>query len=389
MKVEFLKTILDIEKSEWDAINKDGYPFIKFDFLSGLEVNKCACPSTGWYPFHATIREKNSLIGVMPLYLKTNSQGEFIFDWAWADAYYRNGLDYYPKLISSIPFTPASGPRLITKDTACSRLVAEAVIKKIEDLSVESNFSRFHILLPNNKEIEVYKDLGLSIRTSNSYHWFNNDYIDFEGFLKDLTSRQRKNLKKEREKIISQEIYMERLVGEQISEADWKEFYNLYQITYLKRGMQGYLNLEFFLDISKKIPENIMMVVARDKKKNLIAGALNFFDKKNLYGRYWGAKEEYDSLHFETCYYQGIEFCINNKLLRFDPGVQGHHKIKRGFFPIETYSAHLIHDQRFRTAINNFLKEERTHIKSHNQESKELLPFKKEVMESIYSKKVV
>jgi len=389
LKVEFLRSISDIKKTEWDSLLKNEYPFLKYDFLSSLEINKCVAPEKGWHPFHAVIKENNELIGLMPLYLKTNSQGEFIFDWSWADAYYRNGLDYYPKIINSIPFTPASGPRILSIEPSRTSSIIEVVAKKIEDLSISSNFSSFHILLPDLKELKHYKDLGFSIRTSNSYHWFNNDYKVFEDFLDEMTSRQRKNLKKERKKILNQNIKTQRLIGNEIREEEWREFYKLYQTTYYRRGMEGYLNLDFFLDIAKKIPDKIMMVTARDTKNKLIAAALNFFDNKVLYGRYWGTNESYDSLHFEICYYQGIEFCIEQSLERFDPGVQGQHKIKRGFLPIETYSAHLIHDNRFKLAIDNFLEEEKQHIKSFNNECKELLPFKEENMQSIYSKKVV
>ena len=389
LKVEFLRSISDIKKSDWDSLQKNEYPFLKYDFLSCLEINKCVSPEKGWYPFHAVITENEALIGLMPIYLKTNSQGEFVFDWSWADAYYRNGLDYYPKIINSIPFTPAAGPRILCKEESQKGKIIEAVARKIQDLSLSSNFSSFHVLLPNLKELKHYMDLGFSIRTSNSYHWFNNDYESFEDFLNELTSRQRKNIRKEREKVSSQNIKTYRLIGREIKKEEWEDFYKLYQTTYYRRGMEGYLNLDFFLDIANKIPDNIMMVTARDLEGRLIASALNFFDDRVLYGRYWGTSESYDSLHFEVCYYQGIEFCIQNSLERFDPGVQGQHKIKRGFLPIETYSAHLIHDNRFKLAIDNFLEEEREHIRSFNDQCKEQLPFKKENMQSIYSRKVV
>jgi predicted N-acyltransferase len=384
MEIQFLEKISDIGKKEWDAVVNSDYPFLKYNFLKILETSKCVSEENGWSPFHIVVKEKNAVIAVMPLYIKTDSQGEFIFDWSWADAYYRNGLNYYPKLVSAIPFTPASGPRLSISDDNKIEEVTKLIHQTIESISGELDFSSMHILLPKTSELKEFENSGFSIRTSYSFHWFNNEYRIFDDFLNDLTSRQRKNIRKERKKIADQGVKIEKVRGKDISEEMIVSFFNFYQITYLKRGMNGYLNLEFFKEVIKLIPESILLVTAINASGDYVAAALNFYDSKKLYGRYWGCLEEYDSLHFETCYYQGIEFCIENNLMSFDPGVQGEHKIKRGFLPIETYSAHWIKDLRFKEAIDDFLQKETVNIKQYNQQCTTLLPFKKDMIEKIY-----
>jgi predicted N-acyltransferase len=335
---------------------------------------------------HAVVYKEGKLIAAMPLYVKTDSQGEFIFDWSWADAYYRNGLEYYPKLVCSIPFTPATGPRILFSNSEDRNYVVNKISEALKELSENLKFSSIHILLAEKEEINQFSEEDFSLRTSYSFHWFNNSYASFDMFLEDMTSRQRKNIKKERVKILQQGITLSKIKGDQITIEMMEIFYQFYQVTYLKRGMRGYLNFDFFKKIIEVLPESIMLVMASNKNGDFVAGALNFYDEKKLYGRYWGCLEEYDSLHFETCYYQGIEFCIENELESFDPGVQGEHKIKRGFCPIETYSAHWIKDLRFKEAIDDFLERERAHILEYNQDRKALLPFKQEVMSELYER---
>ena len=386
MKIEFLDTIERIDKNDWNKLVRKKYPFLNYEFLKALEITKCVSPEEGWTPLHIVVSEKDIVLAIMPLYVKTDSQGEFIFDWSWADAYYRNGLEYYPKLVSSIPFTPASGPRLVIADERRSEEIIKAVSNALKKISEDNNFSSVHILLAEKKEIDLYSNEDFSLRTSYSFHWFNKEYKSFDNFLEDMTSRQRKNIKKERTKISQQGIKMKKISGHEITEDMLEIFYKFYQVTYLKRGMRGYLNLEFFKKIVNKMPESILMVLAQNSSGEYVAGALNFYDEEKLYGRYWGCLEEYDSLHFETCYYQGIEFCIKEKLKSFDPGVQGEHKIKRGFCPIETFSAHWIKDVRFKEAIDDFLSRERVHILEYNQDRKSRLPFKREVTSDLYDK---
>ena len=386
MKITFLDSIQEVSKEEWERVLNSDYPFLKYDFLKTLEITKCVSPEQGWTPLHLVVSSDEEILALMPLYIKTDSQGEFIFDWSWADAYYRNGLDYYPKLVSSIPFTPASGPRILISNKARSPEIIKEVSHALKQVTKDSNFSSVHILLAGKDEIANFSDQDFSLRTSYSFHWFNKDYTSFNHFLEDMTSRQRKNIKKERNKIIEQGISLIRVTGNEITLEMIESFYQFYQVTYLKRGMRGYLNFEFFKKIVETIPESIMLVLAQNPSGQYVAGALNFFDQEKLYGRYWGCLEEYDSLHFETCYYQGIEFCIDEKLHSFDPGVQGEHKIKRGFCPIETFSAHWIKDLRFKEAIDDFLDREREHVLEYNQDRRALLPFKKEVTQDLYER---
>ena len=386
MKIEFLDSIERIDKEEWDRAINNQYPFLKYEFLKALEITKCVSPEEGWTPLHLVVSEVDTILAIMPLYIKTDSQGEFVFDWSWADAFYRNGLDYYPKLVSSIPFTPASGPRLVVTDSTKTEEIVKIVSGALKQLAEENNFSSVHILLAEKDEINLYSNQDFSLRTSYSFHWFNKEYKNFGNFLEDMTSRQRKNIKKERSKINSQGIIMSKIKGSEITDEMLEIFYKFYQVTYLKRGMRGYLNLDFFKYIVNQMPESILMVLAQNSSREYVAGALNFYDEEKLYGRYWGCLEEHDSLHFETCYYQGIEFCIEEKLDSFDPGVQGEHKIKRGFCPIETFSAHWIKDIRFKEAIDDFLSRERAHILEYNQDRKSRLPFRKEVISDLYEK---
>ena len=386
MKIHFIESIKNIDETTWNNLVDSDYPFMQHSFLLSLEESKCVGEGTGWYTFHLVVKEEEDVIALMPMYIKTDSHGEFIFDWSWADAFYRNGMDYYPKLVSAIPFTPASGPRLCVLDESKRTLITSLIKEGLEEISIKLGISSAHILLPEKKELTSYVDSGFSTRTSYSFHWFNNNYSDFDDFLKELTSRQRKNLRKERSKIFDQNIHMERIPGEDITEELWDSFFKFYQITYLKRGMQAYLNLDFFHKISERLPKSLLLVIAKEAKtKGHLAGALNFCDSKNLYGRYWGCLEEYDSLHFESCYYQGIEHCIEMKLNKFDPGVQGEHKIKRGFLPVETFSSHWIKDDRFKKAIDDFLIREREHILEYNERCKSLLPFKSSVTNKLYS----
>ena len=386
MKIHFIESIKNIDETSWNNLVDSDYPFMQHSFLLSLEESKCVGEGTGWYTFHLVVKEEEDVIALMPMYIKTDSHGEFIFDWSWADAFYRNGMDYYPKLVSAIPFTPASGPRLCVLDESKRTHITSLIKEGLEEISIELGISSAHILLPEKKELTSYVDSGFSMRTSYSFHWFNNNYSDFDDFLKELTSRQRKNLRKERSKIFDQNIHMERIPGEDITEELWDSFFKFYQITYLKRGMQAYLNLDFFHTISERLPKSLLLVIAKEAKtKGHLAGALNFCDSKNLYGRYWGCLEEYDSLHFESCYYQGIEHCIEMKLNKFDPGVQGEHKIKRGFLPVETFSSHWIKDDRFKKAIDDFLIREREHILEYNERCKSLLPFKSSVTNKLYS----
>lgn len=379
MKISFNSSIEEISKKEWDSlVNVVDYPFLKHDFLKLLENTSCVGAETGWIPLHISISRDDELIAAMPLYLKSHSQGEFVFDHSWANAFYQHGLDYYPKLVSSIPHTPASGPRFLLKDGENQKELFSLMKEGVKSIAKKNNISSWHILFPEEREINFYENSNLSIRKNAQFVWFNQNFKSFEDYLDSFRARHRKNVKKERSKIKKQDLVIETFSEEEINYDLLDKFYKFYLSTNIKRsGFSGYLTKQFFLNFPSNLFKNLVIVLAKKKSNNeMVGGSLFFKDDKNLYGRYWGCIEEFDCLHFECCYYQGIEYCIKNKLKRFDPGVQGEHKIKRGFSPTETYSAHWIADDRFREAIDDFVIKEERHINLYLEDAKKLLPFK-------------
>ena len=379
MKISFHSSIEEISKKEWDSLLNDiNYPFLKHDFLQLLESTSCVGAKTGWIPLHVTISKGNSLLAGMPLYLKSHSQGEFVFDHSWANAFYQHGLDYYPKLVSSIPHTPASGPRLLIKDGENKKELFEMIKEGVKNIAAKNNISSWHILFPREEEVDFFDDFNLSIRKNAQFIWFNENFTSFEDYLNSFRARHRKNVRKERNKIIEQELIIETFSGENLNYDLLNKFYKFYLSTNIKRsGFSGYLTKQFFLNFPATLFKNLVIVFAKKKSNDeMVGGSLFFRDDQNLYGRYWGCIEEFDCLHFECCYYQGIDYCIKNKLKKFDPGVQGEHKIKRGFAPTETYSAHWIADERFSEAIEDFVTKEERHINYYLEDAKKLLPFK-------------
>ena len=379
MKINFHSSIEEISKKEWDSLLNDiNYPFLKHDFLQLLENTSCVGAKTGWIPLHVTVSKGNSLLAGMPLYLKSHSQGEFVFDHSWANAFYQHGLDYYPKLVSSIPHTPASGPRLLIKDGENKKELFEMIKEGVKNIAAKNNISSWHILFPREEEVDFYDDSNLSIRKNAQFIWFNENFESFEDYTNSFRARHRKNVRKERNKIIEQELIIETFSGENLNYDLLNKFYKFYLSTNIKRsGFSGYLTKQFFLNFPATLFKNLVIVFAKKKSNDeMVGGSLFFRDDQNLYGRYWGCIEEFDCLHFECCYYQGIDYCIKNKLKKFDPGVQGEHKIKRGFAPTETYSAHWIADERFSEAIEDFVTKEERHINYYLEDAKKLLPFK-------------
>ena len=379
MKLSFHNSIEEISKKEWDSLlNDTNYPFLKHEFLSLLENTSCVGAKTGWIPLHITISKENSLLAAMPLYLKSHSQGEFVFDHSWANAFYQHGLDYYPKLVSSIPHTPASGPRLLIREGENKKELFEMIKEGVKKIAAKNNISSWHILFPKEDEVDFYDNSNLSIRKNAQFIWFNENFKSFEDYINSFRARHRKNVKKERDKIKKQELIIETFSGEDLNYDLLNKFYKFYLSTNIKRsGFSGYLTKQFFLNFPTTLFNNLVIVFAKKRNNDeMVGGSLFFRDDQNLYGRYWGCIEEFDCLHFECCYYQGIEYCIKNKLQKFDPGVQGEHKIKRGFSPTETYSAHWIADERFREAIEDFVNKEERHINYYLEDAKKLLPFK-------------
>jgi predicted N-acyltransferase len=374
---EFLDSISQVPADEWNNLVGSAYPFMQHEFIYALEKSGSASARSGWKPKHLLVKdEAGKTLAVMPLYLKNNSMGEYVFDWSWADAYYQHGVEYYPKFVTAVPFTPSTGPRICIDANTNKEVILAQIVNSIQLEAKHLKASSWHILFPEKDLSGSLVNLGLTQRQGCQYQWFNKNYDNFDDFLQLFSSRKRKNLKKERNKIKENDIQFEWLNGNEISPEQWQLFYNFYQNTYLVRGRSAYLTLPFFLEIARLIPENILLVLAK-KDNAYIAGALSFKDDHTLYGRYWGCDEEWQFLHFETCYYQGIEYCIKHKLNKFDSGAQGEHKIQRGFEPVFTYSNHWIAHQQFSTAIIEFIKEETNHLSQYQELARKHLPFKK------------
>ncbi len=377
-RARFLSGLHEISAADWDNVTGGDYPFMQHRFLMGLETSGCISAETGWQPCHLVLESEASgtIIAVMPLYLKSHSYGEYVFDWSWAEAWERSGQAYYPKLVTAIPFTPATGPRLcsipdIAQDEAWSS--ALAAVKAFAD---RNSLSSWHVLFTDQTDTDYLQRLGMHCRVATQFHWQNEGYSSFDDFLSALSSRKRKSIRRERRRIEEQELELTTLVGEQISAEDWQRFHHFYQLTYAKRsGHGGYLNREFFTDVAAAMGDQVIMVVARSAGR-AVAAALYFRSAETLYGRYWGCEQEFDCLHFEACYYRGIDFCIENGLKRFDPGAQGEHKIQRGFRPVHTLSNHWIADPRLSQAVADFTERERIHSESYLEQANTLLPFR-------------
>ncbi len=375
--VEYLSGIDQIGSSTWNNITGTRYPFLRHEFLGALENSGSVSADTGWQPHHVVVYQEQEPAAVMPLYIKTDSYGEFVFDWAWADAYQRHGYEYYPKLLTAIPFTPATGPRLSVIEESLRPSIVALIINSLRELTTHKGYSSWHLLFPEKRELKVLESQGLSLRTGCQYHWFNQDYTSFDDFLGKLSSRKRKNIKRERRRVAEQGIQLRRINGPEVSEQQLSDFYTFYQATYYKRARRGYLTLGFFQEILQKMPEQLVLIMAYHNQQ-AVAAALCFQGNDTLYGRYWGCLEEFECLHFEACYYQGIEYCIEQKLHKFDPGAQGEHKISRGFEPVNTWSLHWIEHPDFRAAIDDFLEREAQGIDLYMTQAAQLLPFKKQ-----------
>ena len=377
LQVKFVSSIDEIDAQSWNKLAGIASPFLKHEFLSTLENTGCTSRETGWEPYHvAAFDPQGSLVAAMPLYQKYNSYGEYVFDWSWADAYRSNGVPYYPKFLTAIPFTPSVGPRILVGDDIRTQAVGDQLVAAVLKRAQELGISSWHVLFPTGPESELLVAHGLKAREGCQFHWFNRDYSSFDDFLAALNSRKRKNIRKERQAVADQGIRFSVVEGDQIDEKLWKHFYVFYQSTYMVRGMHGYLSEEFFLKVAEVMPENLFLVLAKHDEQ-IMAGALFFRDDKKLYGRYWGSLEEYQFLHFETCFYQGIDYCIRHGLQQFDAGAQGEHKIQRGFEPIRTLSNHWIAHPTFAEAVDDFLEREKTYVTRYRDDAGSLLPFKK------------
>ncbi len=373
-------SLSEIPQADWDALGSGNYPFTRHCFLYGLELHGCLEPY-GWHPLYFQIYRQQRLIAAIPCYIKTNSYGELVFDHAWVNAYQRSGLDYYPKLVSAIPYTPATGERFLIN----YQLVSDAEQQQSLRLQLSSaarsfceaqKLSSWHILFAEKKILESLENPDILLRNDVQFHWQNRDYRDFDDFLSRLSSRKRKNIKKERRSIDTLGVDISWQDAGTISDAEWQRIYDLYAGIYRRKYGTATLSAAFFQHLGKHMPQQLLAAITRDQGQ-IVAVALFFRSDTHLYGRVWGCDRYYRQLHFECCYYQGIDYCIANQLQCFDPGAQGEHKLSRGFLPTLTWSAHWIAHPQFREAINQFLQQERPYIQSYQDELQEHSPYRR------------
>ncbi len=368
----------EIDPKSWNLLTGSEYPFLRHEFLSNLERQGCLGRRTGWKPAHLVFETVlGELIAGLPMYLKSNSFGEFVFDWSWADAYHRHGLEYYPKLVVAAPFTPATGPRILIAEKYRSGETRQKVLEAAIETARRFEVSGLHLLFSNQPSDLEHADLLR--RAGCQFHWTNRDYAEFGDFTDLLTAKKRKLIKRERRLIAESGVELERIPGNEVSARQWDEFFTHYQSTFHQYGNFAALTREFFLETARSMGEQVLLVVAR-RAHRVIATAYFLVGRATLYGRYWGCTEEVPGLHFEACYYQGIEFCIENKMVRFEPGAQGEHKISRGFLPTLTWSGHWIKDPRFRAAIGEFLDRENFRMNQYIRDLNQHSPYRDGLM---------
>jgi predicted N-acyltransferase len=374
---KFVNSIEQIGEELWQEFAQHLSPFCQYHFLYALEKSGSVAIDTGWTPQHLILYKNQHVAALLPLYKKTHSYGEYVFDFAWASTYQQYGLRYYPKLVCAIPFTPVTGPRLLLKSTDELTELSKVVCQILADKMQSDGLSSMHWLFVDASFSEILTRHQQLQRRSVQFQWFNRHYLDFTDFLQALNSRKRKSIRSERNKVAKAGITIERIHGPLLKQSHMDFFYTCYQQTYLKRsGHGGYLSEAFFKQIMHTMHDKLLVVIAtRDNKP--IASALFFYDDKQLNGRYWGAIEEADQLHFECCYYQGIEFCIEQGIAQFNPGTQGEHKILRGFEPIYCYSNHKLKELAFHDAVGRFISTEDLTIEQYKTDAEKLLPFRK------------
>jgi uncharacterized protein len=380
MRIARLDALTDIPATEWNPLVPDDNPFLSHEFLSALERHACVGERTGWLPWPVVCRDDHGrLLGAALLYLKHNSYGEFVFDWSWAEAYRQHGLAYYPKLVGAIPYTPATSPRLLlAPNQPQPEATARALVEYVLDQAGCQRWSSIHWLFPTAAETEQLQGQGFLSRLGCQFHWHNRGYRDFQDLLDSFTAKRRKNINRERRLVREAGLELRTLTGLELSEGQWKSVHEFYCSTFQRLGGTPTLTLSFFQEIAETLGDRLLLVLAFDQGRE-VAAAISFRSASTLYGRHWGCRADYDSLHFEACYYQGLDYCIQHGLRRFEPGAQGEHKIYRGFLPTLTHSAHWIAHAGFRQAIADFLARETPAVRQYAQELLQHSPYRDEV----------
>ena len=374
-RTHIVSSLAEVGQAAWDALavtQDKANPFLSYAFLHALHESGSASTEAGWQPQFIVLYDGETLAAAMPLYVKSHSYGEYVFDWAWANAYHSNGFDYYPKLLSAIPFTPVTGPRLMAVDAKAR----SALLKVLRATQKQSGLSSTHILYPPEAQVRELEEAGYMLRSGVQFHWLNAGYASFDEFLETLEKKKRKNIRAERRKVFDAGVTMRRVRGHELLDADWRFFNRCYKHTYAAHHSTPYLNLDFFQRIGRTMAHNILMVIA-ERDGQPIAASLVIHDETTLYGRYWGEIEHVPCLHFEAAYYQPLEFCIEQKIAVFEGGAQGEHKMARGFLPTRTWSAHWLAHPAFADAVERFLEQEHGGIDDYLDELNERTPFRR------------
>ncbi len=377
LTVREVVAIDQVAAADWDACAGPSNPFVGHAFLAALEVSGSAATQSGWAPRHVVVEDGGGrVLAVAPLYLKTHSYGEYVFDWAWADAYHRAGGRYYPKLLSAVPFTPVTGPRLLVRPGAPPE-AADALITGMVRLAERLGLSSLHVNFPTEAEWRLLGAHGFLLRVGEQFHWQNTGYADFEDFLGTLSARKRKAIRRERRTVAESGVRLRTLTGDAIGDEHWEAFYGFYRDTVGRKWAHGYLSRAFFRELHRTMADRVVLVMAEDDGRP-VGGALHLLGDDALYGRYWGCVEDHRFLHFEACYYRAIDFAIERGLKRVEAGAQGPHKIQRGYLPCRTYSAHWIADPGFRDAVARYLDEEREAVDDQIRDLEAYSPFRRE-----------
>jgi predicted N-acyltransferase len=378
MAVRVLNSLSDIPAAEWNALAGDANPFLRHEFLYALEQSGCTGGASGWTAQHLIATDDaGHLAGAVPLYRKDHSYGEYVFDWAWANAYARAGLEYYPKLVAAVPFSPVTGPRLLLSPATGREAVAGALIDAALEQARAARASSLHWLFTSESDTCLLESRGFQRRAGYQFHWSNPGYRDFDDFLSTLTAEKRKKLKRERRAVREAGVTVELVEGDRLHPADWDRCYEFYRSTVQAHGAIAYLTRAFFHALGTALPQHTLMALAR-RGESVIGGALFLRGTDTLYGRYWGTTRHVPGLHFETCYYAPMEYCIARGLQRFEAGAQGEHKLARGFVPTPTYSVHWLAHPAFARAVGDFLTREQAGMEYEMHELNEHAPFKRE-----------
>jgi predicted N-acyltransferase len=378
MPLHVLESLNEVTAAEWNALTDGANPFVRHEFLATLEATACVGAKTAWQPRHLVVRAPDqTLLGAVPLYLKHHSYGEYVFDWAWAQAYARSGFAYYPKLVAAIPFTPVTGSRLLVRDHPEREKIIARLIDGALELARTESASSLHWLFTPEAETRQLAHQGLLHRTGYQFHWHNPGYRDFDDFLSTFTAAKRKKVKRERARVCEAGVTTEVLTGSAITSAHWDVFYEFYQSTLRAHQAIPYLTRAFFHKLGAALPQAVVLVLARHQA-HYVGAALNLQGRDTLYGRYWGGRAGFPGLHFEVCYYRAIEYGIAHQLRHFEAGAQGKHKLARGFEPAVTYSAHWLSHPQFAQAVADYLARERAGVEYEIDELREHAPFRQD-----------